>query len=560
MNRFNLRYREPVTEWCVRFGAFLVLLCASQSLQAASQREQGAAAFHRGDFAKSVEHFSEVVREQPGNHRALYELGIAQAAVGKLDDAAQTLRNAALSPEQSLQILVLPILGDVEVRRALSLLTSNPAETEPTQRTQVLEYLQHAEEAYSEAVTLTPNDEKCRTNLEQIRAWRTRMTAEWQDADQAKKRQESSLPDRFRDLENWQRDIRAKTKQAQTMTASPKKYQTLYDLAKEQHRLGKEIPPLQETFTRQIQDDPDTPPQFKEQSVSAIAAECQRLSQSTQNIESALREFSEQKSIDAASQAVSDWNLLRTALSPFEAIVSDATTSQEKLCAVNNDETPKSRDFAEQAWEQGMVARQVPVFVAKAEQGLQSKMDTAEPPEMPDQEKALRESMRLAVQYGPEIETLTSESAELLRQHRPDEAKPKQARALELLKEILKPLEEQQQNQQQNQQNQDKNKEGEQKQQNDDQQRSENGNENKPENQRPQEGEEQESQNPSEGSDAEGERESQTTEQTAEERKAEQEKAARMIRAVKLRQQEAEERRERVRAILMQSQPAAKDW
>ncbi|MDR2704365.1 MAG: hypothetical protein LBC02_01175, partial [Planctomycetaceae bacterium] len=47
---------------------------------------------------------------------------------------------------------------------------------------------------------------------------------------------------------------------------------------------------------------------------------------------------------------------------------------------------------------------------------------------------------------------------------------------------------------------------------------------------------------------------------TSQQKDAETEKAERMLRQVKRRQQEANEKREKIRALLMQATPVEKDW
>ncbi|MGL4593674.1 MAG: hypothetical protein ACRCUY_02975 [Thermoguttaceae bacterium] len=238
-------------------------------------------------------------------------------------------------------------------------------------------------------------------------------------------------------------------------------------------------------------------------------------------------------------------------------------------------------------------------------------------------ENHLQKAMELAIQLGPEIEELAANAAILLSE-RPDEALQKQEKALELLREILKEADQNQeqqndkdkQNQNQEQQN-DKDKQNQnqeqqsdkdkqnqnqeqqsdkdkqnqnqeqqsdkdkqnqnQEQQNDkdkqnQNQEQQNDKDKQNQNQEQQSDKDKQNQNQEQQSDKDNQnqnqeqqndkdKQNQNLEQQSErEKQQELDKADRMLRQVKRRQQEVNERRDRVRSLLMQSEPVEKDW
>jgi hypothetical protein len=155
---------------------------------------------------------------------------------------------------------------------------------------------------------------------------------------------------------------------------------------------------------------------------------------------------------------------------------------------------PPTFDPEEAAWQQRFVERWSHLMIGKAEQGLKNlppeepkppkpegkeptdeEKPTPEPPKQlsPEEQKAqaekekiegLRESMRRAVELGPQVVRLTREASQLLDKDQIDQAVPRQQEALKLLEKIAEPLKDKnqqnqnQQNQQQQQQSKDQKK------------------------------------------------------------------------------------------------------
>ena len=148
----------------------------------------------------------------------------------------------------------------------------------------------------------------------------------------------------------------------------------------------------------------------------------------------------------------------------------------------------------------------------------------------------------------PEIQKMADEAAELLTNHRAEEAMQKQQQVLDYLRSLLK----QNQNQDQDQQNQDQQNQEQQEQQsqsNDDPSTNEdNGDDGD-------KGEQNSKMNESDGlPPAEIQKESTQGEESSEER------AERFLMQVRRKEQAAKELREQLRTLMMQTEPVEKDW
>ena len=185
----------------------------------------------------------------------------------------------------------------------------------------------------------------------------------------------------------------------------------------------------------------------------------------------------------------------------------------------------------------------------------------------------------LAEQWGrlPEIQDLSKKAAELLTNHRAEDALPKQEQVLEYLRSLL-PQEESpqegspqdQQNQDQEQeQNQNQNQEQEQEQdqgQNQDQQdqneqdQNEQGQEQQQDQQNQQSQQEGEQQEPMSQPQDQPQNQPQSTGQEAVQEESPEERAERLLMQVRRKEQAARELRDQLRALLMQSEPVERDW
>ncbi len=523
--------------------------------------DKGVESFATGDYKQAVDAFTEAEKESPNDLRISYNLGSAQAAAGNFADAVSTLRKSALSKDTELAAQSLILIGDIAVAQAKALLAPKAEETPPHDRPSIFDLLAVAERSFSEAIELRPSEaEPLRRNLERIRAWKHRIESDWNLADREKKRKELELPQRFDWLEQWERNLRTGLKRTVLEKDSPRKFQMIYELSKEQQRFREELSPLKESLRQAIPDD----------SAAPFVAAIDKISESVGAANDALREAQGKSALEAATTIVEGVDYLKSRLSSFEAIVQNGVKKQESLCKENpsvpiNEESgeksvgpPEIADLDEQAWEQEFVAVWMPLMLDKAKQ----ESPPSDTPEAKQQTENLQKAKELAIQYGPEIESLAADAVKFLREKNPENALPKQNRALELLREIFKPLQQDQEQKQKQDQKQDEEKKQDQEQKQDeekkqDQNQQQDEKDSKEQQERP---EQKENEASEQNRDSSGEKKADEKELTPQEKKEEFEKAQRMLRQAKRRQQEADEKREKVRALLMQLEPVEKDW
>ncbi|MDR1141959.1 MAG: hypothetical protein LBL62_09725 [Planctomycetaceae bacterium] len=561
----------------VLFGVIPVLAVASTG--------EGVEAFRKGDYEKAAEEFANAEEKSPNDLRVIFNRGAALAASGKFEEAVQTLRKSAIAKDTAIASKSLTLLGRLAVDRAKQLLNEKPEETPPEQRQNVLQQLLAAEKYYAESLTVEPS-ETVRMNLEQIRAWKNKIQKEWESVDRSQKRSDD-IAKRLQWFEDWEGTINNSIRQTNEIPDSPKKFQTLYETAREQNKLTEEISVLQNDLLETLQQPPqqktpnDEISEQEHQKIEAIIQELKRINDLTGNVDELLRQFQSEKALEVADETANRLNRLRLNLSPFEVIVQEAEKKQQKLCTnnpANINEQTETQDIAEQTREEQLIADWMPLMIFRAKHGLQDIESgrLATDQSQPEKMNALRESMNLAVQYGQEIQTLAEESSQLLAENKPDEAFPKQNQALKLLREILKPLQNQQQQDQQNQQNQQQNQQQQNQQQG--QQNKEQEQNQKQQQEQKQQGQDQKQEQGQEQNQEQQQQNDKKPEQsdkqnplepnqeqpkkdlTSQTKNEEIEKAERMLRQVKRRQQEANEKRERVRTLLLQAIPVEKDW
>jgi hypothetical protein len=573
----------------------LFLLILPSSVFSADLTGEGVSAFRNGNYQKAAEQFADAEQRAPDDLRIVFNRGAALAAAGKFDEAVETLRKSAVAKDAVIAAKSLSLLAQIAVNRVKQLLAEKPEETPPEKRLEILEQLQHAEKYYTETLALEFS-ESVRMNLEQIRAWRSRIQTDWESFDRSQKRTDD-IAKRLQWLEDWEKNVQKSIHQTNETPDSPKKFQTFYETSQKQNQFTEELIALQNDVVQQFSSEQNSTES------DAIRQEFERLHTLSENVTESLRKFQGGHAAESVNETVGRMNRLRMNLAPFEVIVQEAEKKQAMLCNENpasgknvaeiKTPEPPEMDLPEQSREQQLVADWMPLMVFRAKQGLEHLDNgelTEQNPQIPNKNNtnsvntantdALRQSMKLAVQYGTEIQTLAEDAADSLAKMENETALPYQNRCLERLREILKPL----------QQNQNKNQNQEQNQNNDQQQQNQNQSENQSENQNSQSEQDKQKQqdknneNKSENDDKnssanqQNKAQQETIKQDSEKQEsasqdkqekdakrntelnAEREKADQMLRQVKRRQREANDKRERVRALLMQTAPVEKDW
>ena len=179
----------------------------------------------------------------PSDPRLLFNHGVELVASGKLDEAAEILRQVAVVRDRTIAAKALSLLGQIAVASAKPIIAENPAETPPEQRKTIFTHLQSAEQFFLESLSLQPNEE-IRQSLETLRGWRHNMTNAWEKYDREQLRHDE-LQQRIRQLADWEEKLAEKIRPMLEEPNSPRKFQTGYEANREQKQLAEELAILQ---------------------------------------------------------------------------------------------------------------------------------------------------------------------------------------------------------------------------------------------------------------------------------------------------------------------------
>jgi len=179
----------------------------------------------------------------PTESRTLFNHGAELAAAGKLDEAAEVLRQAAVVRDRTIAAKALALLGQIAASSANQQIAENPPETLPEQRQVIFEHLKSAEQSFTESLLLQPDDE-VRQYLETLRVWRHNMVNIWEEYDWEQQRN-AELQQRIRWLADWEEKLTENVRPVLEEPNSPRKFQAGYEAAREQKRLAEELARLQ---------------------------------------------------------------------------------------------------------------------------------------------------------------------------------------------------------------------------------------------------------------------------------------------------------------------------
>ncbi|MDR1053542.1 MAG: tetratricopeptide repeat protein [Planctomycetaceae bacterium] len=562
-----------VTKIVCLFFLFFVSDCVADS----GVVREGADAFRNGEFEQAAKAFEKAAEDSPRDLRLTYNHGVALAASGNLEGAIEVLRKSAIDPEPKIAVLSLNSLAQIHINQAKQQLPENQNETPPEKRNEILELADKSEQYYMDILELEPDNQNVRHNIEVLRSWKTDIKSQWDQADRNKKRQ-SNLYDRLDWIDNWQHDIANAIAQSKKIPNSPKKYQELYETAEKQQHLIGEIDAIRGDLEKQLQAE-------NTQANDQIANVFNKIRETATEVKQSLDKLDDNNALNKAEQSNRQLSQLKFSLAPFEKIVEQAEKFQTQL--VNNN--PSSNELAKddneqnnrnvnsaeselqhQVNDQQLIASLMPLMLYRAKEGLEAKRsqnlpsqpsnnppqtnptqpDTANTADIDPQQK----SMELAIKYEPEIRQLAENAATLLSQNNHADALPKQKQSQKLLREILNQQNQNDQNQQNNQeQNQNQNNQN-------DQNNQENKNEDNKESNDKNDQKNNEQKNSQQPKSADQKQEENKNEITDAEKLRQTEKAERLMRQVKRKQQEANERREELKNYFLQPAPVDKDW
>ncbi|MDR1289851.1 MAG: tetratricopeptide repeat protein [Planctomycetaceae bacterium] len=553
---------------------FFISVCVADS----GVIRDGAAAFRNGEFEQAAKAFEKAAENAPRDLRLTYNHGVALAASGNFEGAIEVLRKSALDSDPKIAVLSLNSLAQIHINQAKQQLPENQNETPPEKRNTILELANKSEQYYMDILAIEPDNQNVKHNIEVLRLWKSEIESRWEQADRDKKRQ-SNLYERLDWIDNWQRDIANSISQSKKIPNSPKKYQDLYETAGTQQHLIGEIDAIRGDLEKQLQAE-------NVQNNDQIAKVFDKIRETATEVKQSLDKFDENNAQSKAEQSNRQLSQLKFSIAPFEKIVEQAEKFQTQLVNnnpasneiadnptnnennKNNEQNNRNVNSAEaelqhQVNDQQLIASLMPLMLYRAKEGLEAKRSQKPNPQpqnnspqpnpiQPDTADTdpQQKSMELAIKYEPEIRQLAENAATLLSQNNHADALPKQKQAQKLLREILNQQNQNDQNQQNNQeQNSDQNQNNQQN-QNEDNKESNDQNDQK-------NNEQKNSQQPK---SADQKQEENKNEITDAEKLRQTEKAERLMRQVKRKQQEANERREELKNYFLQPAPVDKDW
>ncbi len=469
----------------------LPCLMAASARDAAQSVHEGLEHFQQGQFEEAARAFEKADEAVPNDARIAFNRGCAAAACGDAAGAVVQFQRAAASTDPKLAAAGRYGLGCLAAIEAKTVLGEKPQDAAPQVREAALQHLARAVQHYRDGLKLDPGHEDTRYNVETIRHWLKHMKELWRRSDRRKMRDSMKLLDYVLLLEKEQREIRTLSKTLGKQTDTPLLREQLHEAGAAQEDLALEIEPLKEKVIAAL-----TQPQSGQQGAGIPTADVQKAvallgglaDQARTEMTTAAEQLASARTPDALkaqAAAVEMLDQIYMAVVPYPGLLKRAVDTQRELAgrtagvvapseSQSKNEVDKSEettddetlaqeqpqvDLHESAWEQRFVTRWSEVMAAKAKQGLkQMPPQTAKPTSGLEDKKmeGLRKSMQLAVELGPQVETLTDEAATHLDEEQPTPARPKQKEALRLLEEIAKPLEDQDnKNQQQQQDNKD---------------------------------------------------------------------------------------------------------
>ncbi|MCL2305121.1 MAG: hypothetical protein FWC43_07230 [Planctomycetaceae bacterium] len=246
--RFHNRDLSPLTYHL----SLIFLLFPFASLAADSavySVNQGLRFYLQGNYDAALLAFEEAGKLAPNDFRITYNQACTYLAAGRSEEAMEKFRASAFAPDRNLVYDSLLTLGNIAVDRASSYLSEPLEKTASGNRKRFLVELLVAEKEFADAIGILPNRVEAKDNLEAIRLWKNTLETRWKEGDRNHRAESLSLAEHLNRIEQSQQTICRKTAAETERTDSPKKFQTLYLLAKEQADLIPEI----EVFWKKFQ-------------------------------------------------------------------------------------------------------------------------------------------------------------------------------------------------------------------------------------------------------------------------------------------------------------------
>jgi len=419
---------------------------ARRQVRAGVQKQQA------GDFDGAAEAFAKAAEQLADDPRIAYDQACALAGQGKTAAASDLFQKAALARDPALAAASHYNLGCLAAQEAKAKFGDKPDAATPEVREQGLQLLQTAVMHYRDCLRVDPDYQAARKNLEVLRLWIKHMQDVWQRRDREKRRDEMDLLTFLEWMQSEQRKLELETQTLAKLPPSPPQRQAISQLSRGQRSLAEETDPLQRKLKAALAapGQASPAPQPTAASQAAFDAVTKLVLRAKRAMFAAADDLAvqalppAQQSQASAIEALND--VYRT-VAPYEHLLQKATSVEQQLvdttAAAIADEgnTGENADRKLLSRDQQFVGGWAEAFIARARAGLaQPAVATTSQP-TPDQaaverQAAREESFQRAIELGPQVVELARDAAKDLTDGNCQAAKPKQDKALQLLKEI----------------------------------------------------------------------------------------------------------------------------
>ena len=422
---------------------------------------QGISFFEAKDYAAALVAFDEAEKIAPNDLRITFNQACALWGSKKTDEAIEKFRKTAFAKDRNLAADSLFNIGSIYVARAVSYLADPPANTSQLRRDQSFAELEIAEKEFSDCLIVDPKRTDARKTLESIRTWKDHIENAWTDRDKNVKWNENSFSDYLMLLEKEQWSLRKQLQDEHKQPNTPKKYQSFFIASKIQSRLAGEASdlrkkiettPLENLFP---QSSKYTTGEEMEETVRIMLSQTDAFAQNASDSAAKLRDYSVESALKSQQKAIESLDNIQTIRKNYEMLVRDAVDLQEMLVSQSR---LSELDVPEHVWRQSFVKRFVDAFLEKAsDESTKIESDILRNQNFDDTDESendmfreidksddelLLDSMKLALEFGPEIMELLHNIPLQYDQGNRENASQIQEKLRVKLNRILEPLEE----------------------------------------------------------------------------------------------------------------------
>jgi hypothetical protein len=446
------------------------------SREAYEKVREGIAQYESADYAAAAQSFGEALSASPHELRIVFNQACSARARGELEQAVELFQKASVSEDRQVATPCRYNLGVIAAERARQVFGEHPEQAEGETRKEGLEHLDRAIAYYRDCLSVDPDHEQARHNLEVIRLWIKHMEVVWRERDRQKARDEMDLMTFLRYIDLQQRGLRGTNRSLARLPDSPKRRHAVRITGTSQRELTEEIAPLKQkieamvdkAFAAATQSSTGTPEEQQQRRDAKLKPLLELADVVGRHMSTAARRLTHQEVPEAGQSqtaAVEKLDELFMELTDFPQLLKRAIEEQQTLidrvapaAAAPDGEYPL--DTPDTAWRQRFVEDWARMLIIQArstlpqvERLLSSAPATADngpsaqdppSPVPPDPQRqqltGLKQSMEKAVELAPRVVKLASAAAARLDANQPAEALPPQEEALELLREIAKPL------------------------------------------------------------------------------------------------------------------------